>query len=86
MTGGPQVVLTVGVLSTLASDFEAFFMLELGHEQFELACDLGFTLRRGGVTVPATDLIIAASAITAQAADLEARHFARKRKRLDEAR
>jgi predicted nucleic acid-binding protein len=86
---------------TLASDFEAFFMLELGREQFELACDLGFTLRRGGVTVPATDLIIAASAITAQAelahadghfdriaevADLEARDFARKRKRLDETR
>ncbi|HSL84398.1 MAG TPA: hypothetical protein VLF66_16615, partial [Thermoanaerobaculia bacterium] len=56
---------------TLASDFHAFRFLELGREQFDLACDLGFSLRRGGVTVPATDLIIAASAIAAHA---ELRH------------
>jgi predicted nucleic acid-binding protein len=78
----------------LVSDFEAFHMLELGREQFDLACDLGFTLRRGGVTVPAIDLVIAASAITARAelahadnhfdriaevSDLEARHLVRTR-------
>jgi len=51
----------------LASDFQAFHHLDLGPEQFNLACDLGFTLRRGGVTVPATDLIVAASAISSQA-------------------
>ena len=77
---------------TLAGDFEAFHFLDLGREQFDLACDLGFTLRRGGVTVPATDLVIAAAAITAQAelfhadshfdriaeiSDLEARHLER---------
>lgn len=85
----------------LVSDFEAFHMLELDREQFDLACDLGFTLRRGGVTVPATDLVIAASAITAQAelahadshfdriakvSDLEARHFKRRSDRLEEER
>jgi len=76
----------------LVSDFAAFYMLDLGREQFDLACDLGFTLRRDGVTIPATDLIIAASAITARAelahadghfdrisevSDLEARHLRR---------
>lgn len=78
---------------TLAEDLQAFHWLELGREQFDLACDLGFTLRRGGVTIPATDLIIAASAITAQSAlfhadghfdriaevsDLDQRHLERK--------
>lgn len=77
---------------TLVADFQAFHFLELGGEQFELACDLGFALRRGGVTIPATDLIIAASAITDQAelfhadghfdrvaevSDLAARHLER---------
>lgn len=79
---------------TLTSDLRAFHFLDLGREQFDLACDLGFTLRRGGVTVPATDLIIAASAITAGAelhhadghfdriaevSDLEARQVERSR-------
>lgn len=77
---------------TLVSDLQAFHFLELGREQFDLACDLGFTLRRGGFTIPATDLVIAASAITAQAelfhadghfdrvtevSDLKARHLER---------
>ena len=52
---------------TLVSDLQAFHFLELGREPFDLACDLGFTLRRGGLTIPATDLVIAASAINAQA-------------------
>jgi predicted nucleic acid-binding protein len=47
----------------LAADFEAFHHLDLGLPDFDLACQLGFTLRRRGVTVPATDLIIAASAL-----------------------
>ncbi|MFP3939016.1 MAG: PIN domain-containing protein [Thermoanaerobaculia bacterium] len=52
---------------TLTSDFKAFHFLDLGREQFDRACNLGFTLRRDGITIPATDLIIAASAITAGA-------------------
>lgn len=51
----------------LAADFEAFHHLVLGPPDFDLACQLGFDLRRRGVTVPATDLIIAASAIRAGA-------------------
>lgn len=51
----------------LAADFEAFHHLELGPPDFDLASQLGFDLRRRGVTVPATDLIIAASAIRAEA-------------------
>jgi predicted nucleic acid-binding protein len=47
----------------LGSDFKAFHRLELGPAVFDLAADLGFRLRPRGVTVPATDLIIAASAI-----------------------
>lgn len=53
--------------ATLTSDLEALRYLDLDREQLDLACGLGFTLRRGGVTVPATDLVIAASAITARA-------------------
>jgi predicted nucleic acid-binding protein len=51
----------------LEADFQALHHLDLGRQQLDLACDLGFTLRRRGVTIPATDLIIAASAITSQA-------------------
>jgi predicted nucleic acid-binding protein len=51
----------------LAADFEAFHHLDLGPPDFDLACQLGFDLRRRGVTVPATDLIIAASAVRAGA-------------------
>jgi hypothetical protein len=51
----------------LTSDFEAFHRLDLAAADFELACELGFNLRRRGITVPATDLIIAASAIRAEA-------------------
>lgn len=49
----------------LTSDFQAFHDLSLGRAEFELACDLGFDLRRRGYTIPATDLIIAASAVRA---------------------
>jgi predicted nucleic acid-binding protein len=48
-------------------DFRAFHHLALGEGEFDLAAGIGFDLRRRGRTVPATDLIIAASAIHAQA-------------------
>lgn len=51
----------------LAADFQAFHWLDLTRREFELAQDLGFQLRRRGLAVPATDLIIAASAISAGA-------------------
>ena len=47
----------------LISDFAAFHWLDLNQADFALAHDLGFQLRQTGVTIPATDLIIAASAI-----------------------
>jgi predicted nucleic acid-binding protein len=66
----------------LLADFQAFLWLDLGPEEFALATELGFRLRRQGVTVPATDLMIAASALQAGATlyhvdahyDLIARH------------
>lgn len=51
----------------LQADFQAFLWLNLGSEEFALATELGFQLRRQGITVPPTDLIIAASAIRAGA-------------------
>ena len=51
----------------LEADFDAFHWLDLGRRDFDLAAELGFALRRRGVTIPATDLIIAASAIRAEA-------------------
>jgi hypothetical protein len=51
----------------LSADLKAFHLLELSAAEFDLASDLGFRLRRNGVTVPATDLIVAASALRASA-------------------
>ncbi len=51
----------------LTSDFQAFHDLPLDRAAFDLACDLGFDLRRRGYTVPATDLVIAASALRGRA-------------------
>ena len=51
----------------LVSDFRAFHRLSLEDRHFDLASDLGFQLRQRGTTVPATDLIVAASAIRATA-------------------
>jgi hypothetical protein len=51
----------------LLADFQAFHWLDLGSEEFALATELGFQLRRQGVTVPPTDLMIAASGIQAGA-------------------
>lgn len=47
----------------VASDFKGFHSLSLSEESFFEASSLGSSLRRKGVTVPSTDLIIAASAI-----------------------
>lgn len=51
----------------LLADFLAFHWLDLGPEEFALATELGFKLRRQAITVPPSDLIIAASAIRAGA-------------------
>ena len=51
----------------LSSDFSAFHWLELGQDEFALASELGFNLRRVGLTIPPTDLIIAVSTIQADA-------------------
>jgi predicted nucleic acid-binding protein len=50
----------------LLATFGAFHRLALDDGDFDLAASIGFDLRRRGRTVPATDLIIAASAIRAQ--------------------
>lgn len=50
----------------LAADFAAFHHLPLTRAEFDLASALGFALRRRGITAPATDLIIAASALVAE--------------------
>lgn len=51
----------------LLASFGAFHRLALEERDFDLAASIGFDLRRRGRTVPATDLIIAASAIRARA-------------------
>jgi predicted nucleic acid-binding protein len=48
----------------LESDFRAFHWLELSGDVFDLATRIGYDLRRRGRTVPATDLIIAAHALS----------------------
>lgn len=54
-------------LRKLASDFDAFHRLDLEPRDFDRAVELGFALRRRAITVPTTDLIIAACAIRAGA-------------------
>lgn len=54
-------------LRQLTSDFDGYHQISLGPEDFHLASSIGFHLRRQGITVPATDLIIAASSIRADA-------------------
>jgi predicted nucleic acid-binding protein len=61
----------------LLASFGAFRRLALEDGDFDLAASIGFDLRRRGRTAPATDLIIAASAIRARAELLHADdHFA----------
>ena len=45
------------------SDFSALHNLELNDSVFQKASEIGFDLRRKGITIPAADLIIAASAM-----------------------
>ena len=47
----------------LLSDFKVFHWFDLEEADFDLAAELGFSLRRRAITVPPADLIIAASAI-----------------------
>ncbi len=62
----------------LASDLGAFHWLELDKSVFDTASQIGFALRRNGITVPSTDLIIAASAIESEAELYHVdRHFER---------
>jgi predicted nucleic acid-binding protein len=51
----------------LLASFGAFHRLALEDGDFDLAASIAFDLQRRGRTVPATDLIIAASAIRARA-------------------
>jgi len=55
------------VFTALEQDFRALHWLELSHKEFDLSCVMGNTLRSRGITIPATDLVIAASAINAKA-------------------
>jgi hypothetical protein len=50
----------------LSSDFSAFHWIGPLERDYDLAIDLGFSLRRRGLTIPTTDLLIAASAIRAE--------------------
>ncbi len=57
-----------GILKTkeydmVSSDFKGFHYLEITEDVFSRASLMGSALRRKGITVPATDLIIASSAI-----------------------
>lgn len=61
----------------LIADLSAFHWIPLDADVFAHAADLGFKLRRRGLTVPATDLIIAASAISAGAELLHIDHHFR---------
>jgi predicted nucleic acid-binding protein len=47
----------------LLSDFKVFHWLDLEEIDFDFATEMGSSLRRNGITLPAPDLIIAASAI-----------------------
>lgn len=51
----------------LVSDFQILRWLHLSEPEFDFACELGQRLREKGITVPSTDLIIAASAILSDA-------------------
>lgn len=54
-------------LRKLVADFQVFRWLEVGPAEYDLACRIGFALRRQAFTIPSTDLIIAATAIRADA-------------------
>jgi predicted nucleic acid-binding protein len=74
----------------LLHDFKVFHRIALQEIDFDRATEMGFSLRRRGATIPATDLIIAASAIRAGATlyhmdghyDALSRYYALKAKNL----
>lgn len=45
------------------SDFDGFHLLDLDKKVFLKASSMGASLRRQGITIPSTDLVIAASAV-----------------------
>ena len=51
----------------VSSDFSGLHNLILDDHVFQKASEIGFDLRRKGVTIPGTDLIIAACAIVSNA-------------------
>ena len=53
---------------TVQSDFSSLHWLPLDESEAEIASRLGFRLRRQGVTIPAADLLIFASAVTSRSA------------------
>ena len=65
-----------GDYEALLEDFAAYAWLDTREAEYDLAVRLGRALRERGVTVPATDLVIAATAIGHDALLLHAdRHF-----------
>ena len=66
----------IAAYEKLRDDFKAFHWLDLTRRIFDRAAEMGYELRTSGVTVPATDLIIASSsmAIDAELYHLD-RHF-----------
>ncbi len=61
---------------SLKEKLESLPVLPLGPSAWERAYDLGFTLRRQGLTIPTVDLIIAATAIESNSALLHHdKHF-----------
>lgn len=60
----------------LTSDFSSFHWFNLEKHEFKLAANIGKELREKEITIPATDLIIVASAQTSNASLLHYdRHF-----------
>ena len=51
----------------LLGDFKVFHWLDLEEVDFDFAAEIGYSLRRKAITIPAPDLIIAASAMRADA-------------------
>lgn len=56
----------------ILSDFSALHRIKIDEHVFKKASEIGFDLRRKGLTIPGTDLIIAASAMVS---DTELIHF-----------
>jgi predicted nucleic acid-binding protein len=62
----------------VSEDFSAYHRLPTGEAEYAAAVTLGRAMRAHGVTIPATDLVIAATAINHRALLLHAdRHFER---------